>query len=251
MKQKLLMLVAVLLTGGMLVACGPGDEFADDTGGGVVDEPLGTETTDTLDGDTTTTETFGDDTDTTADAGETVEMELGDDADVTEEAAVDDTDADLDVTTEETTDETADTTAEAGEGEDGEVAGGGAAPAEGEAIVVTFSQAAEGVAVENVQGAEDAESVAATDESNPDLNLTVGQRYEFEYDGEGDLVFFNEDNEALLSSAGTESAFAEDGDVRAETEDGRVSFTLTEALAEELDHYAVGPDEQGGQVNAD
>ncbi|MEX2541909.1 MAG: hypothetical protein WD314_08870 [Trueperaceae bacterium] len=258
MKQKLLMLLAVLLTGGMLVACGPGDELADDTGGGIVDEPLGTETTDTLDGDTTT-ETFGDDAaDTTADTGETVEMDLGEGEEVADDAAAEDgvaadaeTDADVDVTTEETTEDTADdTTAEAGEGEDGDVAGGGAAPAAGEAVVVTFSQAAEGVAVENVQGAEDAESVASTDETNPDLNLTVGQRYEFEYDGEGDLVFFNSDNEALLSSAGIESAFAEDGEVQAEMEDGRVSFTLTEELAQELDHYAVGPEEQGGQVNA-
>lgn len=249
MKRKLLMLLAVLLTGGMLAACGPGDEFADDTGGGVVDEPLGAETTDTVEGDIAA-DTFDDDAavDTTADAdadaeveGETVEMDLDDETVATEE------DADSEVSAEEAA-EGEETTAETAE--EGEVAGGGAAPAEGEAIVVTFSQAAEGVAVENVQGADDAESIAATDESNPDLNLTVGQRYEFEYDGEGDLVFFNSDNEALLSSAGTDSAFAQDSDVQAEMQDGKVSFTLTEELAQEIDHYAVGPDEQGGQVNA-
>lgn len=239
MKQKLLMLLAVLLTGGILVACGPGDEFAEDNGGGVVDEPLGAETTDTFDNDTTA---FGDEVepDTAADAGETVEMDLGEDAEVAEDAAAD----------AETDFETDETTAADAEGDEGEVAGGGAAPAAGETVVVTLSQAAEGVAVENIEGADDAESIASTDESNPDLNLTVGQRYEFAYDGEGDLVFFNGDNEPLLSSAGTESAFAADADVQAEMEDGRISFTLTEELAQEIDHYAAGPEEQGGQINA-
>jgi hypothetical protein len=244
MKQKLLMLLAVLLTGGMLVACGPGDEFAEDGavdgGGGVVDEPLG--------GDAEGADTFGDTGDAVGDdaaADETVELDLEEEETTDADAAVDG-EVEADVETE--TDVAAEGDA-AAEAEGDEVAGGGAAAPAGQPVVITFTQAAEGVAVENVEGAEDAEAVAATDQPNPDLNLTVGQRYEFAFDGEGDLVFFDANNEPLLTSAGTEGAFAEDADVAAETEDGRVSFTLTEELAQEIDHYAVGPEEQGGIVN--
>lgn len=248
MKQKLLTLLAVLLTGGILVACGPGDETAQDpAGGGVVDEPLAGEPgeADTF-GDPAAADTFdeGAAEEPTAE-GETVEMDL--EEPVAEEDAPADDAAAADA---EEGDIGADVTAEAdAEGE--EVAGGGAAaPAEGEAIVINFSQAAEGVAVDNVQGAEDAEQVANTEETNPALNLTVGERYEFAYDGEGDLVFLNADDQPILSTAGTDSAFAEDSEVAAESQDGRLSFTLTEDLAQELDHYAAGPDEQGGQINA-
>jgi hypothetical protein len=258
MKQKLLMLLAVLLTGGMLVACGPGDEFAEDGavdgGGGVVDEPLG--------GDAGGADTFGDTGDAAggdeAAADETVELDLGDEAATDADAAAGgEVEADVETEAETETDVAAegdaaegDAAAEAeGDAEGDEVAGGGAAAPAGQPVVITFTQAAEGVAVQNVEGAEDAEAVAATDQPNPDLNLTVGQRYEFTYDGEGDLVFFDADNQPLLTSAGTEGAFAEDADVAAETEEGRVSFTLTEELAQEIDHYAVGPEEQGGTVN--
>ncbi|MEX2534337.1 MAG: hypothetical protein WD273_01960 [Trueperaceae bacterium] len=272
MKQKLLMLLAVLLTGGMLVACGPGDG-TDETiggGGGVVDEPLGNDlgADDTFGDDTAVFEddTLGDDVaaddetvgadplgdadavDTTDDAalgedagfgdaqdteveGETVEMNLGDDAAVEGDDAAVEGEAEVDA-----------------EGE--EVAGGGAAPAAGETIVVTFSEAAEGIAVENIQGAQDAEAIASTGEANPDLNLTVGQRYDFMYDGDGDLVFYNTDGEELLSTAGTEGAYGQDSEVAVEVEDGRLSFTLTDQLAQEIDRYSAGVDEQGGQVNA-
>jgi hypothetical protein len=268
MKQKLLMLLAVLLTGGMLVACGPGgDEFADDGavdgGGGVVEEPLG--------GDAAEPETFGDagacvsacacagaDAGAGGDAGaaedETVELDVEEDAAADADAAVGE-EVEADVETEadaEAGAEDAEAGAEdeaAAEAEGDEVAGGGAAPAAGEPVTVTLTQAAEGVAVANIEGAEDAAAIAATDEPNPDLNLTVGQRYEFVYDGEGDLVFLDANDQPLLTTAGTEGTFAEDVDVAAEAQEGRLSFTLTEELAQEIDHYAAGPEEQGGTVN--
>lgn len=244
MKQKLLMLLAVLLTGGILVACGPGND-ADEIGGGggVVDQPLGADPAvedDALGGDVA----VGDNIDSAAEA-EAAAEEAGvvEDAaqvelNVDEEAAVDAQGAE---------DQQAAASEEPAEG--GEVAGGGAAPAAGETVIVTFSQAAEGVAVENVEGAENPDQVAATGEPNPDLTLTTGQRYEFAYDGEGDLVFMNANDEELLSSAGTDSAFAQDSEVQAEAQDGRLSFTLTDKLAQEIASYTVGPEGQGGQVN--
>jgi hypothetical protein len=204
-----------------------------------VDEPLG--------GDAEGADTFGDPVgDDEAAADETVELDLGDEAATDADAATDgEVEADVETEAETETDVAAE--GEAAEGD--EVAGGGAAAPAGEPVVITFTQAAEGVAVQNVQGAEDAEAVAATDQPNPDLNLTVGQRYEFTFDGEGDLVFFDAANQPLLTSAGAEGTFAQDADVAAETEEGRVAFTLTEELAQEIDHYAVGPEEQGGTVN--
>lgn len=247
MKQKLLTLLAVLLTGGILVACGPGDETAADDGGvGIVDEPVGAAD----DADTFTAETVE-----TDDADIDAEADAFDDAE-TEEVAADETEVELNLAEEgdsegepvaEGEEAEGEPIAEGAEGEE-EVAGGGAAAPAGETIVVTFSQAAEGVAVENVEGG-DAESIAASDESNPELNLTSGQRYEFVYDGEGDLVFYNSDDEALLSTSG-EGSFLDDSEVSAEAEDGRISFTLTEDLAQEIDHYAAGPEEQGGSINA-
>lgn len=256
MKQKLLTLLAVLLTGGILVACGPGDETTADGGGAgivdepVVDQPLG-DADDTFTADTAETDT-ADDVDINA---ETTDAEVGTDATAdaeadtfgeneTEEVAADDTEVELDLADEG--DAEGEPVAEGDQGE--EVAGGGAAAPAGEAIVITFSQAAEGVAVENVDGG-DAESIADTEESNPDLNLSTGQRYEFVYDGEGDLVFYNSDGEALLSTTG-QGAFVDDSEVSAQAEDGRISFTMTEDLAQEIDRYAAGPEEQGGSVNA-
>jgi hypothetical protein len=240
MKQKLLALLAVLLTGGMLVACGPGDGTETvEGGGGVVDEPIGGfETADPFAEDTADDAGAFGEAETEVE-GETVELEP--EEGVTAEGELAD----------ETTAEGAEDEAAAEEPVGDEVAGGGAAaPAAGEPIVVTLSQAAEGVAVANVEGAEDPEAVAAMDQDNPDLNLTVGERYEFVYDGEGDLVFLNSNDEPLLSTAGAEGTFATDAEVAAEAQDGRISFTMTDALAQEIDHYAAGPDQQGGAVNA-
>ena len=271
MKQKLMMLFAVLLTGGMLVACGPGDGTGADEvggGGGVVDEPLeGTEGGaldggaldggDTaLNGDVATgddaaleepaaEEGVGAEGDVAAE-GEEIQLDVEEDAEVPVESA---DQAAQDEPAAGAEEPAAEQPAEEQPAEGEEVAGGGAAPAQGEPVTITFTQAAEGVAVENIQGAEDAQSIAETGQPNPDLTLTTGQRYEFSYDGEGDLVFYNANDEELLSTAGTDSQFAQDSEVQAETGDGQLSFTLTEQLAQEIDRYAVGPDQQGGQVN--
>lgn len=256
MKQKLLMLLAVLLTGGMLVACGPGDDVDEIGGGGIVDEPIGAEDDaafedDAIGGDVA----VGDDVEVTeadpapdVDSAADVDVAQDEEVDVAEgeEIEADPAEVQLDV------DEETDVEAEGAQDDaaaqaDGEEVAGGAAPAETEAVVVTFSQAAEGVAVENVEGAE-AETVAATGEMNPDLTLTTGQRYEFAYDGEGDLVFYNANDEEVLSTAGTETTFAQDSEVAAEVEDGRLAFTVTDELAQEIDRYTVGPEDQGGQV---
>lgn len=246
MKQKLLYLLAVLLTGGMLVACGPGDETADDGiagGGGVVEDPLTADGDDAFGADAGETDFAGDDNDVAV-------AEEGEDADFAEEAEAETTIEDPFASVEgEEAEETEE--AEMAEAEGEEVAGGGAAAPAGEPIVITFSQAAEGVAVENVRGGDDSQEIASTDETNPDLNLTTGQRYEFEYDGEGDFVIYNSDNEPVLSSAGTDSAFAQDAEVDVQAENGRLSFTLTEELGQELDHYAVGQGEQGGRINVE
>ena len=260
MKQKLMMLLAVLLTGGMLVACGPGDGTDEvGGGGGVVDEPLGGVEGDAADGgdalggdvavgenataleeDVAEADAALDDAAADAEAeGEEIQLDVEEDAAVEVEGA-----AEEPATEEPAAEEPA--AEEPAEGE--EVAGGGAAPAAGEPVIITFSQAAEGVAVENIEGAENAQEIAETGTPNPDLTLTTGQRYEFSYDGEGDLVFYNANDEELLSTAGTETTFTQDSEVQAEMGDGNLSFTLTDQLAQEIDHYTVGPEEQGGQV---
>jgi hypothetical protein len=258
MKQKLLMLLAVLLTGGMLVACGPGDEV-DDAGAGVVDEP-GTATTDTFGDEAVDADPFAEDTATDigedgdiagggeADVaeGETVEIEVGEDEAAVESAAADDTPADLDVAEEGDAEEGAAEEETAEVDADEEVAGGGAAAPAGERVVVSFVDAAEGVAVDNIEG-DDAGTIAAANEPNPELNLTSGQRYEFAYDGEGDITFFDAEGQALLSSAG-DGEFFGDADVNAEAEDGRLSFTVTQELAQEIDSYTIGAEDDGGSV---
>lgn len=268
MKQKLLYFLAVLLTGGMLVACGPGDETADDGvagGGGVVEDPLTAEGDDAFGADAGETDFAGEDNEAEdaefAEEGDDVDVAVAeegeaDDAEFAEETEAETTIEDPFASVEgEETEETAEgeetEEAEMAEAEGEEVAGGGAAAPAGEPVVITFTQAAEGVAVENVRGGDDSQEIASTDETNPDLNLTTGQRYEFEYDGEGDFVIYNSDNEPILSSAGTDSAFAQDAEVDAQAENGKLSFTLTEELGQELDHYAVGPDEQGGRINVE
>lgn len=258
MKHKLMMLLAVLLTGGMLVACGPGEDEATDTTGdaGVVDEPLTEENgVDTdLGADMTAEETEPLAEEEAEDPDATVELTPDEEAAEaetaeTEDAAADQTPGDADVAQEETEQQDAQAQAEEQIDAEGDVAGGGAAaPAEGEAITVTLTQAAEGVSVENVQGAQDAQQVASTEETNPELTLSSGQRYEFSWDGEGDLVFYDSNDQPIFSTAGTDSEFANDEEVNAVMESDQIAFTVTEDLAQQLARYAAGPDEQGASV---
>ena len=289
MKQKLMYVLATLLAGGILVACGPGDETADGAGadGGVVEQPLGADPAADpaaaddavvdmdLDQDANAIDAgapaAADDTeldataegvdpeeavadDAIADTAQDAEAAAGDAA-ADAEAAVDDAAADAEAAVDDAAtdaeaavdDAAADTQAQADTAD--EVAGGGAAaPAEGETVTVTLAQAGEGVAVEDVQGA-NVEEVAASDQENPDLNLTTGNRYEFVYNGEGELVFYDSSDQEILSTAGSESEFATNEEVNAMMEQGQLSFTLTEDLAQQIARYSAGTEDSGGAVN--
>jgi|GEM_PF-5800343 len=267
MKKKLALIMAALFASGMLVACGPGDDGTADGdvgggGAGVVGEPAG----DPM-GDPMMTDPAA------APADEQVDLELEEMEPVTEDAAAADTEADLDQTAEETpADTAADQTGEeqpeavveaetedAAEAQDAgdqadaagdaaqdaeqdaqgetEVAGGGAGA---EAVQFNVTETEEGVMFEGGD--------QTGDTANPDLNLAVGERYEFNTEGT-ELTFYNDNDEAVLSTSGSDSELADDQEVNVEEGAGSLSFTLTEELANELSRYETG-DGQGGNVNA-
>lgn len=264
MRRYLTLLLVPFATAAMLVACGPGDGTTPDANGGAaLDEPLGG-AGDTLGGTTEAPETSlpptadvpadtGDDlaagggaadtpgagmADTPAAGGEVAGGGAGDaaappaaGADVAEEPAAGQDAAETPA---------ADEAAQA-EGDQG-VAGGGAAPAAGEPVTITLTASDQGVLVQSVAGAADPDSVAQAEDTNPDLNLTVGQRYEIVYQGAGEFVLMNAAGDPLLASGATEGSFAQDADVDFQAQADRISFTLTDALAQELDHYAAGTD---------
>lgn len=264
MRRYLTLLLVPFATAAMLVACGPGDGTTPDANGGAaLDEPLGG-AGDTLGGTTEAPETSlpptadvpadtGDDlaagggaadtpgagmADTPAAGGEVAGGGAGDaaappaaGADVAEEPAAGQDAAET---------PPADEAAQA-EGDQG-VAGGGAAPAAGEPVTITLTASDQGVLVQSVAGAADPDSVAQAEDTNPDLNLTVGQRYEIVYQGAGEFVLMNAAGDPLLASGATEGSFAQDADVDFQAQADRISFTLTDALAQELDHYAAGTD---------
>lgn len=269
MRRYLTLLLVPFATAAMLVACGPGDGTTPDANGGAaLDEPLGG-AGDTLGGTTEAPETSlpptadvpadtGDDlaagggaadtpgagmADTPAAGGEVAGGGAGDaaappaaGADVAEEPAAGQDAAETPAAGEAPADEAAQA-----EGDQG-VAGGGAAPAAGEPVTITLTASDQGVLVQSVAGAADPDSVAQAEDTNPDLNLTVGQRYEIVYQGAGEFVLMNAAGDPLLASGATEGSFAQDADVDFQAQADRISFTLTDALAQELDHYAAGTD---------
>lgn len=67
-----------------------------------------------------------------------------------------------------------------------------------------------------------------------ELELAVGERYEFRSEGEGDLVLENLDGDPLLASGDQEGTFEADSNVAFEESADGVMFTLTDELASEL-----------------
>ncbi len=100
--------------------------------------------------------------------------------------------------------------------------------------------------ITNVEGAVGLESPqegidddAETDTPNPTLTLSVGERYRFNnplYDVHV-LQFRNGSGDVLLGQGETQGSFAENEEVNAVVSDNAVTFTVTEALAQELADY--------------
>jgi plastocyanin len=90
--------------------------------------------------------------------------------------------------------------------------------------------------VSEINGNED---VTALNEDNSTWELTVGTRYELTVTGASVHPFALRDSEnnILLSMNNVEGSFEEDADVDFQTSGSSFSFTLTQALADQLTNY--------------
>ena len=123
----------------------------------------------------------------------------------------------------------------------------GGASQEDAGVTVTLTNI-ESVAWE-VTGVEGAEGVAELNTRNPALSLTVGTRYRFDNNGGAahPLDFRNERSRFLLAQGGPEGSFEGDPEVDFIDDEEGVTFTLTQALADEIAIYycTVHPDMVG------
>ncbi len=90
--------------------------------------------------------------------------------------------------------------------------------------------------VSEINGNED---VTTLNEDNSGWELTVGTRYELTVTGASSHPFALRDsaNNILLSMNGVDGSFESDSDVNFQTSGTSFSFTMTQALADELDNY--------------
>ena len=130
--------------------------------------------------------------------------------------------------------------AEAEEAEEEEAAEPAAGEEVAEAdVVVTMENAGnEAWVVTSVDGDR---NVANVDEENPTLRLQVGNRYRIENlaAAEHPLELLDTDGNVLLAQGGA-GTLADDGEIAYAEDASGVSFTLTEALAEQLAGYQCG-----------
>lgn len=87
----------------------------------------------------------------------------------------------------------------------------------------------------------DGEGASATlDEENTEIALRIGDRFNFENEAGASnhpLNFRNSDQDKLLGQSNDEGMFDTDSEVDVQTDGNTISFTLTEALAAELNGY--------------
>lgn len=83
------------------------------------------------------------------------------------------------------------------------------------------------------------EEVTSLNEDNSAWELTVGTRYVLTVSGASSHPFAlrNSDNSILLSMNSVEGSFEDDADVDFQTNGTSFSFTLTQALADEINNY--------------
>lgn len=103
-----------------------------------------------------------------------------------------------------------------------------------EAVTVTLDN--EGASAWLIQSAD--EDVGPTGVSNPTLSLTVGTRYRFENLGwSGHPLAFRDAADAPLLTQDGQGSFEDDAAVDWVDNGDDLAFTVTEALADELDNY--------------
>lgn len=111
--------------------------------------------------------------------------------------------------------------------------------AEDETSVVNITLEASGTRAWIVTAVEGAEDIVELDTQNPTLTLTPGVRYQFDLSGVDSgfhpLDFRDEEGNFLLAQGERTTGSFEDAEAVAFThDDDQVSFTLTDALAAEL-----------------
>jgi hypothetical protein len=120
--------------------------------------------------------------------------------------------------------------------------------AEEEAVEEETAEAEVVITMENVgneawvvSGIDGNQNVASVDEENPTLTLQVGNRYRIENlaAAEHPLELLDADGNVLLAQGGA-GTLADDGEIAYAEDANGVSFTLTEALAEQLAGYQCG-----------
>ncbi len=116
---------------------------------------------------------------------------------------------------------------------------------------VNVSMTADGNEAWVVTNVENAPNLAEEDTPNPTMTLTTGQRYRFNnplYDTHV-LQFRNGSGDVLVGQGSSGGSFADDEEVDAVISDNAVTFTLTEALAQELaDYYCAAHQGMTGAV---
>lgn len=222
LKRNITLALSALLTGGILIACGPSDDSTATDG-------TGSTVTETVPG---------------AEGG-------------LDNGMVDTAPAQTEVSPSADLPAENDTTTAAGNDSSGNVAGGGTATtpapstadtAQG-AVTIVLNASDNGIQVADISGTDTPDQIAASEEQNPTLNLTVGQRYTLSLQNAGELALLDASGNVLLASNGSEGTLTDDGGVDFQADGSSLSFTLTQDLADQIDRYATGTDlAQGGQI---
>lgn len=218
---------STLLLGGVLVACGPGENTET---AGTDDQIIVGEADPNVAGGGEGTEAGLE-----GDAGLELDATAGTEQDGAAVGTDDQANAAVENDTTAQTEDPANATAEGTENQTA-VGGTDTGGAGDQAAVVTLGESL------NVMEAQ----APATAASETELELAVGERYEIRTEGQGDLMLENDAGDPLLATGDEEGTFEQDQDVAFEGGENSVTFTLTEELAQEL--AALSQGEQRLQV---